>query len=154
MLYLMLSLMTSACQAIGGSASVASDTAALAAAIQHVRNVVPEGRVQVSSDSSTVEPFAALREGSRQMGFSFGPDEEAVHCDAVGLCQFIGEFKGLIHVTDYHRAATDSAVVTLRMLRPKPGQNDFYEQVDEVHVKKAEENARWRIVAVGRVSES
>lgn len=143
----------------------ASETAALAAALIHARSVIPDGTIQVSPDSAPAARYTAgsvpperslLKQATRRVGFSFGPDDEAVTCEPLGRCHVFGRFRGLVHVAEYARPDPDLVVVTLRMLQftPERDRVHVYEQVDELHLTRRGRSADWRIEKVTRLTES
>jgi hypothetical protein len=145
------------------------DSSALARALTHARSVITEGRIQVSPDP-VPETDVPLRPGSRSpdgvllaraarmAGFSFGLDREAVICIPQGACRPHGDYRGIVHVAEFHCPTSDSLIVLLRMLsftpRAETPYHHVYEEVAEVHLAGVGAPKTWRIVKVVTISKS
>jgi hypothetical protein len=141
------------------------DVEAIGVAFTHARTVIPEGIILVSVDTvpdrdvrrtaggQLPEP-EMIHEAATLAGFAHGFTSDAVVCEAAGACRAIGSFRGLVQVVESRVQDSDSAVVTLRVLRFTPEANPVYEQVDEVHVSRRDRMSDWRIERIIRISES
>lgn len=124
---------------------------AWAEAFQHARTVTGRGSIQVSEESFGASVAMSL--GARRAGLGYGPDSVAVECNAAA-CRARSNFRGLVYVDAYERLHADSVAVTLRMLRFTARYGPVYEQVDEVHVRRAGAAGAWHIAGVKRISET
>lgn len=136
-------------------ASQAADSIALGVALTHARTMIPEGGIQVSSDSVAAEAEAVIEAAARLADFSFGPDDEAVRCEPWGACEPIGGFLGMIHVIEVRRTYPDVMIVTLRMYHFTPEEvSKVSERIEDVHLVRAGPDADWEIVRVVLISET
>jgi hypothetical protein len=148
------------------------DTLALGVALAHARTVVEDGDIQVSPVAVEVggltpvpgswnPEHVVIERAARVARLSYGRDDVAVRCVPNSIaCRAQGSFRGLVHVAGIRFPASDSIVVTLRMVHFRPRaeidseRDDIYVQIDEVHVARRDGGSNWQIVRVRRISES
>jgi hypothetical protein len=120
--------------------------------ITHIRDFIPEGRIQFVPYELSPEATRALDAWTHSRSEGFGLRTAVMECRQDGACRAIGNFRGIVEV-EILESTERTAVLSLAMYRVGPDyQIGAKLRHDDVYLRR--EGSAWRIDRIVKVGES